>query len=373
MSAVIVNDDHLVDIANAIRSKLGNSEKLQTFEMAGAIEKIENTPAEPHLQNKVVDPAIVEQSVIADIGYDGLGNVTVNPVTSSIDSNIKAENIVKGVSILGVSGTVEPSVEVIRKYKPKYITFRDCTVADLTEETKMLDTSLLTSMKQILYSANIEKVDLSEWDTSNCTDMSYMFYYASNLQDVNLSSFNTSKVTNMSYMFSNCKTLKNIDISNFDTSKVTTMKEMFTDCEYLNTLNISGLTNNVLTDIEEMFSYCRSLKNFDGTNFNTSNVTKMYGLFQVCTSLQQVNISTWDLSKSTSYSSMFAGCNNLQKIDMRGTLLNTSALKNSMFSQIPKNCLIIVKGETEKSFVLSAQSDLTNVKTLAEYQAEGGV
>lgn len=366
-------------LENVIKKFGGNVDKLETNLESERLDYLLEMEAgggggsyEPKLQSKTVESSIVEQSVVPDVGYDGLERVTIKQVTSSIDSNIKPENIVKGVSILGVSGTVEPSVEVVRKYKPKYITFKDSTVADLTEETRMLDTALLTSMNQMFYSPNIVQVDLSEWDTSNCTNMSNMFYYASNLQNVNLSSFNTSKVTNMSYMFSHCEKLTSLDLSNFNTSKVTTMKYMFNNCEYLGTLNISGLTNNVLTDMEEMFSYCRRLKNFDGTNFNTSNVTKMYGLFQVCENLQEVNLSTWDMSKVTSLSSMFAGCTNLRKIDMRGTTINTSASKNSMFSQIPANCLIIVKGETEKSFVLSSRSDLTNVKTLAEYQAEGG-
>lgn len=39
--------------------------------------------------------------------YDGYNNFVVNPVTRTIDSNIKAANIKSGVSILGVTGTYE--------------------------------------------------------------------------------------------------------------------------------------------------------------------------------------------------------------------------------------------------------------------------
>ena len=58
-------------------------------------------------QDKTVTPSTTEQTVNCDSGYVGIRSVTVNPVTSSIDSNIKPENIVKGVSILGVEGIAE--------------------------------------------------------------------------------------------------------------------------------------------------------------------------------------------------------------------------------------------------------------------------
>ena len=54
-------------------------------------------------------------------------------------------------------------------------------------------------------------------DTSNVTDMSYMFS-GSLSESLDLSSFDTSNVTNMSGMFWESKTEK-LDLSGFDTSK----------------------------------------------------------------------------------------------------------------------------------------------------------
>ena len=49
----------------------------------------------------------VSPRTYAQTGYSGYySNITVNAVTSSIDSNIKAENIKQGVSILGVTGSL---------------------------------------------------------------------------------------------------------------------------------------------------------------------------------------------------------------------------------------------------------------------------
>lgn len=54
-----------------------------------------------------ITPSTQEQVEVPDMGVDGFDSVTVNPVTSSIDANITPENIVKGVTILGVEGIAE--------------------------------------------------------------------------------------------------------------------------------------------------------------------------------------------------------------------------------------------------------------------------
>lgn len=64
-----------------------------------------NIPSDVNNQNKTVNPSTSSQSVSADSGYSGLGTVTVNPVTAAIDPNIQAENILEGVTILGVEGS----------------------------------------------------------------------------------------------------------------------------------------------------------------------------------------------------------------------------------------------------------------------------
>lgn len=50
-------------------------------------------------QTKTANPSTSSQIIEPDVGYE-LASVTVNPVTASIDSNIIAENIKKGVNIL---------------------------------------------------------------------------------------------------------------------------------------------------------------------------------------------------------------------------------------------------------------------------------
>ena len=78
--------------------------------------------------------------------------------------------------------------------------------------------------------------------------------------NLDLSKFNTSEITNMSFMFCNCKNLKSLNISNFNTSNVIRMECMFWNCENLKELDISSFYIDNTKILDNMFWNCRSLK-----------------------------------------------------------------------------------------------------------------
>lgn len=101
---------------------------------------------------------------------------------------------------------------------------------DINGILSQLNTSNVTSMKDMFNYCIVSKIDLSNFDTRKVTDMSNMFYYTSRLKDLNLSSFDTSNVTNMSGMFQYAGWYGaglNLDISSFDTRQVTNFNKMF--------------------------------------------------------------------------------------------------------------------------------------------------
>ena len=53
-------------------------------------------------------------------------------------------------------------------------------------------------------------IDLSNFNTNNVTDMSYMFCGCSSLINIDLSNFNTQNVIDMNFMLSDCNSLMNI-------------------------------------------------------------------------------------------------------------------------------------------------------------------
>ena len=93
---VVNNQDKTVD----------SSTNTQTVTFDSGYTGLNNVIINPYLlDSKTVDPSTNDITVTSSA--DGLSSVTVNPVTSSIDSNIKAGNIKKDVTILGVTGTYE--------------------------------------------------------------------------------------------------------------------------------------------------------------------------------------------------------------------------------------------------------------------------
>lgn len=87
------------------------------------------------------------------------------------------------------------------------------------------------------YFVNLTRIDFGNcFDTSNVTDMSYMFHECEKLTNLDLSRFNTGNVTDMNAMFKKCSSLTNLDLSSFDTGNVAGMDEAFSGCEQLDDL-----------------------------------------------------------------------------------------------------------------------------------------
>ena len=78
---------------------------------------------------------------------------------------------------------------------------------------------------------------------------SYIFYYLSGLTEIEgLDQVDTSEVTEMGFMFFGCQNLSSLDLSSFKTAKVTVMINMFFNCTSLKTLNISSFQMAQMTD-----------------------------------------------------------------------------------------------------------------------------
>ena len=162
--------------------------------------------------------------------------------------------------------------------------------------------------------------------TNSVVSLNYMFgesseAMASKVENVDLSHLNTSNVTQMQYMFQYCSRLKNVNIDNWDLGK--------------------------LQNAQYMFARCTSIQSLDLSNMNPTALTNTTNMFNNCTSLTFLDIRQFTLSSITTFTNMFGAG------DYNGP---------------PDNCLIVVKDATEKTWITSKFSRLTNVKTVSEYE-----
>ena len=179
------------------------------------------------------------------------------------------------------------------------------------------DTSQVTNMRFMFFHAsNLTSLNLSNFDTSRVTDMQYMFSYVSNLTSLNLSNFDTSMVTDMQYMFSYVSNLTSLNLSNFDTSKVINMRYMFYGMSNLAILNLSSFDTSKVTNMNAMFYDVHSLITLNLSNFDTSKVTNMSYMFYGMRNLTTLNLSNFDTSKVTDMEAMFANMSNLTSLDL---------------------------------------------------------
>lgn len=99
---------------SAVSAKGGTLPATQSFNnLATAINSISGGSVQPVVEALTVTPSTQKQTIFPQLGVDGFNPVTVNAVTSSIDSNIVPEKIKKDTYILGVRGTYQGEAESV--------------------------------------------------------------------------------------------------------------------------------------------------------------------------------------------------------------------------------------------------------------------
>lgn len=161
--------------------------------------------------------------------------------------------------------------------------------------------STITNMASMFeFSSSINDPSISNWDVSNVTDMSKMFYGAAAFNQ-SLNKWKTSKVTNMLYMFTQASSFDS-SVEDWDTSQVTSMDHMFWYAssfnQNLNNWNVSNVTN-----MSDMFGRAYAF-NKDLNGWDTSSVTTMNDMFRDATKFNG-DVTTWNVSKVTDMIGMF--------------------------------------------------------------------
>lgn len=224
-----------------------------------------------------------------------------------------------------------------------------------SDSIKNWNTSNVTSMSYIFYNASNFNQPIGSWDVSKVTSFSGIFRNASEFNQP-LNNWNTANVTsfvetfqgatkfnqplnnwkannviNMSYMFQNANSF-NQSIGNWNTSNVTNISYTFNNApsfnQDLSNWNTSSANNMVWT-----FYNATSFNNGDPPKantkpltWNTSNVQSMYRLFY--NSKFNQDISNWNTSKVKTMREMFANTEFNQPINTNGDNWNTSIVED---------------------------------------------
>jgi len=171
----------------------------------------------------------------------------------------------------------------------------------------------------------LEYGDFTNLNTSDVTDMSYMFSgtgFVTSFNIKGISEFDVSKVTDMRSMFEsagiNAKVWNIGDLSSWDTSNVANMNSMFYRAgrDAANWIvNLSNWDVSKVTDMSNMFYLAgynaAEWSVGDLSEWNVSNVTDMSYMFcnsaDVATEFNIGNLSNWNISNVTNVSALFLG------------------------------------------------------------------
>ncbi len=238
-----------------------------------------------------------------------------------------------------------------------------------------VNTENVTDFSDMFFMSRIKELDTLKLKTENGINMSQMFSNCVDLKSLDLSAFNTQNVTNMSGMFNGSRLLENLNLSGFNTSKVSNMESMFYGCNALETIDLSNFNTENVTSFANMFYNCYKFETLDLSSFKAPKVNNMGSMFNNCGKLKYVDLSGIETNTLRNTTYMFYQCKKMEFIDIRGIDLTKITSYSNMFGNteyvgIPNNCLIIVKDDDSKSWAISKFSRLTNVKTVAEYEAE---
>ena len=167
------------------------------------------------------------------------------------------------------------------------------------------------------------------------SNSSTLFSYFTELKSIeNLNFLNTSQVTNMSFMFDNCRNLTSLDLSNFDTSNVIDMRAMFS----MWNVNLSTTSYGSLTEL-------------DLSSFDTSKITKMQDMFAFNINLQELNLSSFNTNNVTNMFHTFNSCKSLKRLDLRKAIFTSVSNYDDIFALVPSDINIITKDTTTKSWL----------------------
>ena len=342
-----------------------------------------------NLQEKEVIPTKEVQEIVADKTYDGLSKVTVQSipneyivpsgeieftqngtydVTDKASAKVNIKEKVLGTKTITSNGTYKAIDDNLDGYSEVEVATTGVNIDDyfkssasgvgssyypgiinFIKKVKSPLTIVGTSMEYLFSYCNLE--ELPQINTSNITNMSSLFSY-NKATTLDLSGFDTSNVTDVNYMFNGCENL--IEIPYFDMSNIQHVNEMFQNCQALITIpKLNWKSVNRITASD----------NYSSTLFYLSEKIKNIGGFEnlgmAYSTNQSANYTNYTLSfqndwsqflTSLTHESLMNVINNLYDIKTKGCNAQKLILGTTNINKLTSEEIAIA---TEKGWTIS--------------------
>lgn len=299
-----------------------------------------------NIQSLNITPSVVSQTITPPLGVDGFSPINVSAVTSSIDSNISAENIKKDVTILGVTGSYEGSGGSETKFGLGIDSFIGDTVNGVLQAPALEETDLVfddvtdlgfNALAYAFYGKNVTSVTFPDLVTisNNTQGLSYAFKQCQLLTSISFPLLETVSAQNTfnSTFSENWMNTNNLLVS-FPELTTISGEEAFGNT-FDNNYALKTISFPELTTISgnrgfySTFSYCRYLTSVSLPKLATVGQNSMVGSFAGCESLTRIDFPSLTSVQMNSFQDnegswekIFRDCQNLTEIHFRADMAN---------------------------------------------------
>lgn len=350
-----------------IEFEINTNKKQIDFDITQGIPKY--VPA--NFQSKTVIPTTEQQIVRADIGYDGLEQVTVEKI--NLSNKTITENGTYNAETDNLNGysSVEVNVQPTLQEKSITITENGTTevIADsgydglskVSVEANVKDNSLLNAIKGLnSYNTSNYPFELTAdmFDENSTEIYQYKYAYNKNITKVEIPSTMTKTG---SYIFYECRNLTSVIIGNGVTN---IGYHAFDGCSSLTSITIP---DSVTSIVSGAFNNCSSLTNITIPDSVTSIESRV---FYGCMELININIPdgvtslgeylfyrckitniTMPISLKSLGNGVFYLCEYLNIVDFRNVLQIPTLANTNAFQSVPTSCKFIIPDELYDSWI----------------------
>jgi len=197
----------------------------------------------------------------------------------------------------------------------------------------LVDTSQVTNMGYMFqFDQSLKELDLRNWDVRQVTSMPEAFWGTTSLQVLRIENWETPRLDFVRGMFTYCG-VQSLDLRRWSINKVDDLSNMFSGMNNLTSLDLRGWQTQNVTTMASMFAETPSLRKLQlGDEWDTGHVIYMDNTFEH-TGLMTLDLRRWDVSHVTTMVGMFQNCHNLEILNIGNWQTGNVTDMSQMFSQ----------------------------------------